>query len=85
LSLLYCLKSMDFFLRFAPKLIFLIDAKSIIFLRLCRESAGIWLRFSCELLKYDAEIHHIPGIKNEISDMMSRQHKDMGKKGWAPK
>ena len=32
LSLLYCLKSMDFFLRFASKLILLIDAKSIVFL-----------------------------------------------------
>jgi hypothetical protein len=77
LSLLYCLKSMDFFLRFAPKLVFLIDAKSIIFLRLCRESAGILLRFSLELSKYDAEIHHVPGTKNEISDLMSRAHKDI--------
>ena len=38
LSLLYCLKSMDFFLRFASKLIILIDAKLIVFLRLCKES-----------------------------------------------
>ena len=77
LALLYCLKSMDFFLRFAPKLVFLIDAKSIIFLRLCKESAGILLRFSLELSKYEAEIHHIPGAKNEISDLMSRAHKDI--------
>jgi len=31
LALLYCLKSMDFFLRFASKLIIFIDAKSILF------------------------------------------------------
>ncbi len=77
LSLLYCMKSMDFFLRFALKVVFLIDAKAIIFLRLCKESAGILLRFSVELSKYDAEIYHVPGVKNEISDLMSRAHKDI--------
>ena len=77
LSLLYCLKSMDFFLRFAPKVVFLIDAKAIIFLRLCKESAGILLRFSIELSKYDAEIFHVPGEQNQISDLMSRAHKDI--------
>lgn len=59
------------------KLVFLIDAKSIIFLRLCKESAGILLRFSLELSKYEAEIHHVPGAQNEISDLMSRAHSDI--------
>jgi len=77
LALLYTLKSMDFFLRFAPKLIIKVDAKSILFLRLCKDSAGILLRFSVELAKYETEIHHVPGVKNEISDMLSRQHKDI--------
>ena len=77
LALLYTLKSLDFFLRFATKVIIKVDAKSILFLRLCKDSAGILLRFSVELSKYEAEIHHIPGIKNEISDMLSRQHKDI--------
>jgi len=77
LALLYTLKSLDFFLRFAPKVIIKVDAKSILFLRLCKDSAGILLRFSLELSKYDAEIHHVPGIENEISDMLSRQHKDI--------
>jgi hypothetical protein len=78
LSLLYYLKSMDFFLRFASKLIILINAKSIVFLRLCKESQGILLRFSLELSKYDTEIHHIPGIENAVSDVLSRHHKDIG-------
>ena len=69
LSLLDALKSMDFFLRFAKKVILLVDAKSIIFLRMCRDSAGILLRFSLELSKYEAEIYHIPGKENEISDL----------------
>jgi hypothetical protein len=69
---------MDFFLRFANKLIILIDAKLIVFLRLCKESQGILLRFSLELSKYDAEIHHIPGVENEVSDVLFRHHKDIG-------
>ena len=74
LALLYTLKSMDFFLRFANKVILLVDAKSIIFLRMCRDSAGILLRFSLELSKYTAEIYHVPGRENEISDILSRNH-----------
>jgi hypothetical protein len=74
LALLYTLKSMDFFLRFANKVILLVDAKSIIFLRMCRDSAGILLRFSLELSKYEAEIYHVPGKENEISDILSRNH-----------
>jgi hypothetical protein len=68
---------MDFFLRFASKLIILIDAKLIVFLRLCKESQGILLRFSLELSKYDAEIHNVSGVQNEVSDVLSRHHKDI--------
>ena len=74
LALLYTLKSMDFFLRYAKKLILLVDAKSIIYLRLAKESSGILLRFSLELSRYNAEIYHIPGEENVISDVLSRQH-----------
>ena len=72
LALLYTLKSLDFFLRFAKELIILIDARAIMFLRICRESAGILLRFSMEIAKYDATIYHIPGKDNTISDFLSR-------------
>ena len=77
LALLYSLKSMDFFLRFANKVILLVDAKSILFLRMCRDSAGILLRFSLELSKYEAEIYHVPGKENEISDILSRNHSQL--------
>ena len=77
LALLYTLKSMDFFLRFANKVILLVDAKSIMFLRMCRDSAGILLRFSLELSKYEAEIFHVPGKENEISDIFSRNHANL--------
>ncbi len=43
LALLYTLKTMDFFLRFAAKIIILVDAQAILFLRMCRESTGILL------------------------------------------
>jgi Reverse transcriptase (RNA-dependent DNA polymerase)/RNase H-like domain found in reverse transcriptase/Integrase core domain len=74
LALMYTLKSMDYFLRYATKLVIYVDAKSIIFLRLAKESSGILLRFSLELSKYNAEIFHIPGEQNQVSDLLSRQH-----------
>ena len=72
LALLYTLRSLDFFLRYAPKLTILVDAKAIIFLRLCKDSSGILLRFSLELSSYNAEIHHVAGKDNVISDILSR-------------
>ena len=77
LALLYTLKAMDFFLRFAAKIIIMVDAKSILFLRMCKESAGILLRFSIEISKYEAEIYHIPGEQNIISDILSRQNESL--------
>ena len=75
LALLYTLRSLDFFLRYAPKLTILVDAKAIIFLRLCKDSSGILLRFSLELSSYhNAEIHHVAGTNNVISDILSRHH-----------
>ena len=77
LALLYTLRSMDFFLRFANKIIILVDAAAILYLRMCKDAAGILLRFSLELSKYDAEVHHVKGENNEVSDVLSRQHADI--------
>ena len=77
LALLYTLRSMEFFIRYAPKLIILVDAKALIYIRLAKESTGILLRFSLELSKYEADIVHVPGKDNEISDLLSRSHKDI--------
>ena len=30
-----------------------------------------------ELSKYEAEIYHVPGKENEISDILSRNHKNL--------
>jgi hypothetical protein len=68
---------MEFFVRYAPKLILLVDAKALIYIRLAKESTGILLRFSLELSKYEADIIHVPGKDNEISDLLSRSHKDI--------
>ena len=72
LSLLYALRTMNFFLAYAERLILLIDAKAIIYLRLCKDSKDILQRFSQELATYDAEIFHIPGKDNIVSDVLSR-------------
>jgi hypothetical protein len=74
LALLYTLRSLDFFLRYAKQLTILVDAKAIIFLRMCKDSSGILLRFSLEISKYEAEIHHVAGTNNVISDILSRHH-----------
>ena len=77
LALLYTLRAMDFFLKYAPKVILLVDSKALTYIRLAKESSGILLRFSLELSKYDADIIHVPGKNNEISDMLSREHVDI--------
>ena len=79
LALLYTLRTMDFFLRYAEKVIILVDAQAILFLRLCRESTGLLLRFSIELSMYEVEIHHVPGEHNEVADILSRHHTDIDK------
>jgi len=79
LALLYTLRTMDFFLRFANKIIILVDAAAILYLRMCKDAAGILLRFSLELSKYDAEIHHVKGENNEVADVLSRQHQEIDK------
>jgi len=77
LALLYTLKTMDYFLRFADKLTILVDAKSIVYLKLAKDSSGILLRFSLELSKYNADICHVSGEENIVSDVLSRHHKDI--------
>ena len=75
LALLYTLRAFDYFLKFAPKLILLVDSKALTYIRLAKEGAPILLRFSLELSKYEADLIHVPGEQNEISDLLSRQHK----------
>jgi hypothetical protein len=58
---------MDFFLLFAPKVIILDDAQAIFFLRLCKDSQGILLRFSLELSKYDAEGQIVPHSQQQVA------------------
>ena len=79
LALLYTLRTMDFFLRFANKIIILVDAKAILYLRMCKDASGILLRFSLELSKYNAEVIHVKGENNEVADVLSRQHEDIEK------
>ena len=79
LALLYTLRTMDFFLRFADKIYILVDAKAILYLRLCKEAAGILLRFSLELSKYEAEVIHVKGENNEVADVLSRHHPEIDK------
>ena len=62
---------MDYFLRHTAKITILVDAKAIIFLRLCKDSSGILLRFSLELSKYKAEVHHVLG-ENKLENTVDK-------------
>ena len=77
LALLYTMKACDYYLRFAKKITINVDAKSILYLRLVKESSGILQRFSLELSKYKTDIFHIAGEENIVSDVLSRQHTDI--------
>ena len=77
LALLYTLKTCDYFIRYAKKIVINVDAKSILYLRLAKECSGILMKFSIELSKYNSDIYHIPGEQNIVSDVLSRQHKDI--------
>ena len=74
LALLYTLRTMDFFIRYSNDLKILTDAQGILFLSMCKDSQGILMRFSLELSKYDAEVIHVPGVNNEVADVLSRHH-----------
>ena len=75
LALLYLLRSNAYWVEHAKNLTIYTDAKSILFLRLAKESSGILLRFSLELSKYDATIIHVKGVDNQVCDTLSRFHK----------
>ena len=77
LALLYTLKTCDYFIRYAKKIVINVDAKSILYLRLAKECSGILMKFSIELSKYNSDIYHIPGEQNIVSDVLSRQHRDI--------
>ena len=72
LSMLYALRTLDFFLAYAERLVLIVDAKAIIYLRLSKDSRDILQRFSQELATYEAEVFHIPGKDNIVSDVLSR-------------
>ena len=72
LSLLYTLRTMHFFLAYASRLILLTDAKAIIHLRFSKDNKDILQRFAQEIATYEAELFHIPGKDNIVSDVLSR-------------
>ena len=58
LALVYTLKSNDYFIKYATNLIVRIDTRSLIHLKLAKESSGILLRLSLEIMKYNFKIMH---------------------------
>jgi hypothetical protein len=63
----------------ADDITILVDVKAICFLRQCKYSAGILLRSSLELSKYNCIIVNVPEENNEVSDVLSRHHEGIDK------
>ena len=59
LALIYTLKSNDYFVKYAKDLTINMDVRSLMYLRLAKESSGILLRLSIDIAKYDFKTKHI--------------------------
>ena len=66
---------MDYFLHYAMRITILVNAKAIIFFRLCKDSSGILLLL--EISKYETEICPVSGENNFISDILSRHNSEI--------
>ena len=71
LALVYTLKSNDYFVKNASNLTVLMDTRSLIHLKLAKESSGILLRLSLEIMKYDFKIGH---LENPNLNFMTHEH-----------
>jgi hypothetical protein len=66
------LANFDYLLRFAPKIHLFVDARSILYLRMCKNSSPMLVRFSLTLSNYPIEIQHISTKLNCLADIFSR-------------
>jgi hypothetical protein len=66
------LANFDYLLRFAVKIHLFVDARSILYLRMCKNSSPMLVRFSLTLSNYPIEIQHISTKLNCLADIFSR-------------
>jgi hypothetical protein len=66
------LANFDYLLRFAVKIHLFVDARSILYLRMCKNSSPMLVRFSLPLSNYPIEIQHINTKLNCLADVFSR-------------
>jgi hypothetical protein len=66
------LANFDYLLRFAVKIHLFVDVRSILYLRMCKNSSPMLVRFSLTLSNYPIEIQHISTKLNCLADIFSR-------------
>ena len=66
------LANFDYLLRFAVKIHLFVDARSILYLRMCKNSSPMLVRYSLTLSNYPIEIQHISTKLNCLADIFSR-------------
>ncbi len=71
-------KCFDFYLRYAKDIVCYIDAKALLFLRMCKNSCPMLVRFSLAISSYNISIRHISGKDNLLADLNSRYNKHIG-------
>ena len=71
-ALLHILSTYKYLLTFASKITCFVDAKALVFLKLCRSSNYALTRLSMALSLYNLEIRHVPGKLLTLADHISR-------------
>ena len=74
-AIMYGLQSFHFYLMYAPKITLYTDARSILFLKFCKQSSSYLMRMALSLSLYNIDLVHIPGEENVVADYLSRNHK----------
>ena len=72
LAVIQGLAAFDYCLRFAPHISLFIDARSIIFLRGCKNSNSMLKRFAIEMSTFNLYTHHVAGTDHVLPDNVSR-------------
>ena len=77
LALTYGLTAMSHFMLNHPKIIVYTDARSLLYLRACRNSNPYLTRLALTLCQYNIELYHLKGSLNLTADALSRHHRKM--------
>jgi hypothetical protein len=76
LAVVYGLSIYSWYLMFATRTLIYTDSRSLVFLKLARQSSPILNRFAIYISNFSVEMRHIRGCDNYLADALSRNVKD---------